>query len=484
MKKIFLLLSVFVCVACLSLSASGCHTHEYTSVITAPTCTEQGYTTYTCECGDTYKDDYVNELGHDFTNYTSDNNATYDSDGTKTATCDRNGCEEKDTITDTGSMLESKITFNSLQVDGTTVTGKVSNDTEIFSFLNEVEVIGNASYSVYKEITCETIINSKTITLEVGNNAVYILESIGNDIKLYIVTVYRRAMFQVSFNTYGGTSVQSQSVEEDSLIAVPTETIEKAGYTFDGWDFDFNTPITKQTTINANLTPRNDTQYKVEYYFENIDDDGYSIDEDLTKELTGTTDTTATVTPESFEYYIVNEDISETCGNIQGDGKTVLKIYYEKIRYLVKFETNGGTVVDGNLNQYVKHGGSAVAPTLKRTGYNFIGWDIDFSEITQETVVIAKWGSITGIVITYNSMGGSNCESYILYKNDTTYVLPTPIKGAPQTGNDYHFLGWWYKEDNATEPNIEIKTIDDIWAIGQTHITLYAKWNTNWIDPY
>ena len=42
------------------------HSHEYTSVIIAPTCTEAGYTTYTCECGDSYVADEVAALGHNF----------------------------------------------------------------------------------------------------------------------------------------------------------------------------------------------------------------------------------------------------------------------------------------------------------------------------------------------------------------------------------------------------------------------------------
>ena len=42
------------------------HTHSYTAVVTAPTCTEKGYTTYTCACGDSYKKDFVSALGHDF----------------------------------------------------------------------------------------------------------------------------------------------------------------------------------------------------------------------------------------------------------------------------------------------------------------------------------------------------------------------------------------------------------------------------------
>ncbi len=39
--------------------------HEYTAVVTDPTCTEQGYTTYTCsKCGDTYKGNYTAATGH------------------------------------------------------------------------------------------------------------------------------------------------------------------------------------------------------------------------------------------------------------------------------------------------------------------------------------------------------------------------------------------------------------------------------------
>ena len=40
--------------------------HKYDSVITAPTCTTQGYTTYTCHCGDTYTGDYVDALSHNY----------------------------------------------------------------------------------------------------------------------------------------------------------------------------------------------------------------------------------------------------------------------------------------------------------------------------------------------------------------------------------------------------------------------------------
>ena len=40
------------------------HEHKYEAVVTAPTCTEGGYTTYTCACGDTYVADETAALGH------------------------------------------------------------------------------------------------------------------------------------------------------------------------------------------------------------------------------------------------------------------------------------------------------------------------------------------------------------------------------------------------------------------------------------
>lgn len=38
--------------------------HSYETSVTSPTCEEQGYTTYTCNCGHSYKADYVDALGH------------------------------------------------------------------------------------------------------------------------------------------------------------------------------------------------------------------------------------------------------------------------------------------------------------------------------------------------------------------------------------------------------------------------------------
>ena len=71
-----------------------------TAKVTTPaTCTEKGTTTYTATCGtasETTTRQDVPALGHSFTNYVYNGDATCGSDGTETAKCDR--CDATDTI--------------------------------------------------------------------------------------------------------------------------------------------------------------------------------------------------------------------------------------------------------------------------------------------------------------------------------------------------------------------------------------------------
>ena len=77
--------------------------HDYKAAVTPPDCTHKGYTTHICHCGDSFVDSYVNALGHSFTHYVYNNDATTQSDGTETAKCDR--CSETDTKTAPGTKI-------------------------------------------------------------------------------------------------------------------------------------------------------------------------------------------------------------------------------------------------------------------------------------------------------------------------------------------------------------------------------------------
>ena len=82
----------------------GSHTHSYKDVVTAPTCTEKGYTTHTCACGDSYVDTYVDALGHAWDNGKVTKEPTATETGVRTYTCTRCSATKTETIPATGSV--------------------------------------------------------------------------------------------------------------------------------------------------------------------------------------------------------------------------------------------------------------------------------------------------------------------------------------------------------------------------------------------
>ena len=55
-----------ICVRCGILDPNGDtqHKHDFIPIVTKPTCLTEGFTTYTCSCGECYTKDYVSAVGH------------------------------------------------------------------------------------------------------------------------------------------------------------------------------------------------------------------------------------------------------------------------------------------------------------------------------------------------------------------------------------------------------------------------------------
>lgn len=73
------------------------HEHSYTSTVSAPTCTEDGYTTHTCACGDSYVSDKVTAVGHTFGEWVTTLAPTEEATGTAQRKCAN--CETAETKT-------------------------------------------------------------------------------------------------------------------------------------------------------------------------------------------------------------------------------------------------------------------------------------------------------------------------------------------------------------------------------------------------
>ena len=276
----------------------------------------------------------------------------------------------------TTALMGTEIASDIYEIDGTSLFVKVPNSQNYFNFAETIEVAEGASYRVFSDINCKEIdcIPSYAVNdLKVENNTYYFLVSNGNAIpKVYTVTVRRRPMYDVTFNTNGGTSVAKQVIEEDFYATEPTTT--RAGYDFDGWDYDFNNPITKNTEITASWTAHTDTPYKIEYYLQNLDNDNYTLIETVTEY--GTTDTTATIAPKEIAHFTFNQThaSNKLSDNINGNGSTVLKIYYTRNKYditVINDNNKAGNITSGGTYKYGKE--ISVVATVY-LGYDFIGW--------------------------------------------------------------------------------------------------------------
>ncbi len=86
-------------------AASYAHTHTYEAYVTEPTCTEPGYTTHTCACGDSYIEE-IAATGHVHTHIENAKDATCGTEGyTGDVVCDTCGktAEYGTTIAATGA---------------------------------------------------------------------------------------------------------------------------------------------------------------------------------------------------------------------------------------------------------------------------------------------------------------------------------------------------------------------------------------------
>ncbi len=182
---------------------------------------------------------------HAFTDYVSDNNATYEADGTKTAKCNGEGCTETDTVPDVGSKLKSHITFKTLKLEGNTASGKVANGTTTFAMQDEVEVHGTVSYQVFTQ--AQENIPTKICAVSEGDNTFYVVAIIDGQEITYTVNVRVKPLYTVNFNYWDGV-LDTQEIEEDGFAVMPEVPAVNVAYNV-VCDYDVTDPITDDTEI-------------------------------------------------------------------------------------------------------------------------------------------------------------------------------------------------------------------------------------------
>ncbi len=247
------------------------------------------------------------------------------------------------------------------------------------------------------------------------------------------VTIYAKwiKICHIQFETNGGSNVPELNT---AIINSAPESI-KTGYTLFGWykepelqnQVSFPFALTNDSILYAKWIPNKNTIYKVEHYKQNIlletNTDSYIFSE--SQNYYGTTDS---LTQAASKVYKGFSAISFSQKYIAADGTTVVKIYYNRNKYTVTFDANGGSGNSVSQDFYYGCPEKLSNNTFTKTGYSFAGWAT----------------SKTGEVFYYNQDSFSpeqNLTLYAVWKEPKT--VSYKVQHFQQTtalGNNYELI--------------------------------------------
>ena len=285
---------------------------------------------------------------------------------------------------------------------------------------------------------------------------------------------WRKLVFyEVSFDSMGGSQVDSQTVPDGGKVTKPTDPT-KTGYAFSGWyykqgdqkiDWNFDNQVKGDITLYARWTEQHTVTFN--------STGGSSVDSQTVPDggkATKPADPTKAGFSFSGWYYMqgskkIDWDFST---NTVTDNITLYARWIEQ--HTVTFDSRGGSPVD---SQTVPDGGKVTKPAdPTKAGFAFDGWyyykqsnqKIDWNfdnQVKGDITLYARW--IEQHTVTFDSRGGSSVESQTVPDGGKV------TKPADPTRTGFTFDGWYYKQGG--------KEID--WNFGNQvkgDIKLYARW--------
>lgn len=141
----------------------------------------------------------------------------------------------------------------------------------------------------------------------------------------------------IHFDSDGGSYVAPQFVTGNTI---PPANPARPGFSFEGWyeesgkQFTFGSQLTSNITLIAHWKSNTSTKYTVIHWQEKADESGWSLHETETK--TGGTDAQTAAAAKSYDGFTAQTITQQT---INGDGSTIVNVYYKRNVYDVKFFT-------------------------------------------------------------------------------------------------------------------------------------------------
>ncbi len=205
---------------------------------------------------------------------------------------------------------------------------------------------------------------------------------------------------QFSVNQYSATlnagagkftdGTSQKKITADYGTTINYEEPTREGYDFAGWDIVVPATMPAQDfSCNATWVAKTDITYTVYIYVMDVNGTYYLNQKNLLK---GETDTTVSYTPKPDTGFQTASN-SILSAKVAADGSTILKVYYARKQFAIKFNLDNGTAVTSKNYYY----GATVTPPQnpQKDGYNFIGWTPVLATVTKSVTYKAEWKKAT-----------------------------------------------------------------------------------------
>ena len=399
---------------CTGCGVSDGHVCDYTAVVTAPTCTVAGYTTYTCAvCGDTYTE-AIDALGHSYEAVVTAPTCT--AAGYTTYTCSVCGDSYvADGVAALGHKYEAVVTAPTCTEAGYTTYTCACGDSYV---ADEVAAFGHTYETVVVDPTC-TVAGSTTYTCACGDSYTETIPAFGHNHEAVVTPPTCTAEGYTTYTcTVCGDSFVSDAAEAlghnyEAVVTAPTCT--EAGYTTYTCETCGDTYIADETApvphpYEAVVTAPTCTEAGYTTYTCSACGDTYTADEvaalghtwvDATCVAPKTCSVCGATEGTVGEHNINNAGICDLCG--------------QDFNVTITFENADGVApISGVIGQTFE----LPAPT-PRANYNFMGWYLDaactifFLEdtFTENLTLYGSWVSNTADQITFVSFNVYNKSS-------------------------------------------------------------------------
>lgn len=260
-----------------------------------------------------------------------------------------------------------------------------------------------------------------------------------------VTAVWGYTTYTLSFDTtVEGITCNPKKITYNSPYGtLPTPV--RTGYDFLGWYLSGN-HITSSTIVttpsNHILTAHWSPKTYTLSYSTGVEGLTYPS-KTVTYNLPYGTLPSPTRTGYSFLGWYYNDTLVTASTVMSTASNHMLSARWSALTYTVSFNSNGGSAVSSKTVTFDSPYGTLPTPT--RANHWFLGWTLSGSPVTSETIVstaanhtlVATWEPYLYVTVSFNSDGGSSCDSISVVYGLTYGTLPSPTKSG------YVFAGWY-----------------------------------------